>query len=92
MLGAHSVKDVPPMMGAEDFSFYQEVVPGYLFWLGMEDEGKVGRLESLHSPNFRVNEDALPYGAALHASLAAQFLENRRNVIPLLEGQLHDEL
>ncbi|CAI0462213.1 unnamed protein product [Linum tenue] len=38
MLGADKVTDMQPLMGAEDFSFYQEVVPGYFFFLGMYNE------------------------------------------------------
>ncbi|GFY97133.1 peptidase M20/M25/M40 family protein [Actinidia rufa] len=75
MLGIRNVKEMQPLMGSEDFSFYQEVIPGYFFFLGMMDETK-GKLASVHSPFFKINEDALPYGAALHASLATgYFLE-----------------
>ncbi|KAL0354594.1 UNVERIFIED_CONTAM: IAA-amino acid hydrolase ILR1-like 4 [Sesamum radiatum] len=31
ILGPAGVKDVQPMMGSEDFSFYQELIPGYFF-------------------------------------------------------------
>lgn len=73
MLGAHKVKDLKPTMGTEDFAFYQEKIPGYYFYLGMANE-TVAKLDSTHSPNFQVNEDILPYGAAFHASLAATYL------------------
>ncbi|KAK3028911.1 hypothetical protein RJ639_039920, partial [Escallonia herrerae] len=73
MLGVLNVKDMQPLMGSEDFSFYQEVIPGYFFFLGMKNEAKV-ELASGHSPFFKINEDALPIGAALHASLAARYL------------------
>lgn len=62
-----------PLMGSEDFSFYQEEIPGYFFFLGMKNETR-GVIGSVHSPYFEINEDALPYGAALHASLAARYL------------------
>ncbi|KAK7402275.1 hypothetical protein VNO78_14408 [Psophocarpus tetragonolobus] len=67
------VNDMQPLMGSEDFAFYQEVFPGYFFLLGMED-ASIERLKSPHSPYFKINEDALPYGAALHASLATTYL------------------
>ncbi|MED6136889.1 IAA-amino acid hydrolase ILR1-like 4 [Stylosanthes scabra] len=91
LLGANKVIEVPPMMGAEDFSFYQEVIPGYMFWLGMQNESNE-RLHSIHSPYFTVNEDALPYGAALHASLAATYLLKHQNVVPFVEAIHNDEL
>lgn len=73
MLGANKVKDMQPLMGSEDFSFYQEAIPGYFFFLGMMAENEE-KPASPHSPFFKVNDDALPLGAALHASLATSFL------------------
>ncbi|XP_061356607.1 IAA-amino acid hydrolase ILR1-like 4 [Gastrolobium bilobum] len=84
------VNDFQPLMGAEDFSFYQKVIPGYFFKLGMKNASHE-RLESLHSPHFKINEDALPYGAALHASLATSYLLKYQQDVPLVEGRYHDE-
>ncbi|ONK69441.1 uncharacterized protein A4U43_C05F22920 [Asparagus officinalis] len=39
----------------------------------MNDESK-GKLYPLHSPYFTINEEVLPSGAALHASLAVNYL------------------
>ena len=80
-----------PAMGAEDFAFYQEAIPGYFFMLGMQNDSNE-RLESLHSTYFKINEDALPYGAALHASLATSYLLKYKQDAPALEGKYHDEL
>ncbi|XP_022721480.1 IAA-amino acid hydrolase ILR1-like 4 isoform X2 [Durio zibethinus] len=73
MLGTEKIKDMQPLMGSEDFAFYQEAIPGYFFMLGMQDETRP-LLKSVHSPYFMINEDVLPYGAALQASLAARYL------------------
>lgn len=93
--GSDKVADFPPIMGAEDFAFYQEVIPGYFFVLGMQNETRP-LLKSTHSPLFEINEDALPYGAALHASLAAGYLLKAEPKIPLqekLQEEIHhDEL
>ncbi|KAK7294297.1 hypothetical protein RJT34_17184 [Clitoria ternatea] len=75
LLGMDKVNNMQPLMGAEDFSFYQEVIPGYFFFVGMKNinslhESRAGS----HSPYFKVNEDVLPYGAALYASLATGYL------------------
>lgn len=91
MLGIHKVKDMQPLMGSEDFSFYQEAIPGYFFLLGMEDK-TLGKLESVHSPFFQINEDIFPYGAALHAVLAASYLSEFQHEVPIPEGEYHDEL
>ena len=80
-----------PLMGSEDFAFFAEVIPGYFFFLGMKNETQ-GRFESEHSPYFRVNEDALPYGAALHASLATTYILEKQSKPNLPKGSSHDEL
>uniref|UniRef100_A0A5B6YNT8 Putative auxin-amidohydrolase family protein n=1 Tax=Davidia involucrata TaxID=16924 RepID=A0A5B6YNT8_DAVIN len=91
MLGIVNTKDMQPLMGSEDFSFYQEMIPGYFFFLGMKNETN-GKLASVHSPYFRINEDALPYGAALHASLAVRYLLEFQPKVPLGNENSHDEL
>ena len=91
MIGNQKVHIMQPLMGSEDFSFYQEVIPGNFFFVGMKNE-TLGKLESGHSPYFTVNEDALPYGAALHASLALRYLLDFQPKISSPEGKHHDEL
>ncbi|KAJ0007936.1 hypothetical protein Pint_28868 [Pistacia integerrima] len=91
MIGNQKVSIMQPLMGSEDFSFYQEVMPGNFYFLGMKNE-TLGKLESVHTPYFTVNEDALPYGAALHASLALRYLLDFQPKISSPEGKHHDEL
>eukprot|EP00798_Chlamydomonas_sp_ICE-L_P027170 gene27170-2410_t len=62
-----------PSMAAEDFSFYGEKVPAVFSFLGIQDESQ-GVGASLHNPNFRMNEDVMPIGAALHAAMAIELL------------------
>ncbi len=64
-----------PIMGAEDFSYVLEQVPGAMFFLGVAHEGvDWHKCPSIHSPRMMVDEAALPRGAALLAGLAEQFL------------------
>lgn len=91
MLGAHKVKDHPPIMGGEDFAYYQEAIPGFFFFLGMKDD-RLGYMDTPHSPYFRINEDALPYGAALHASLAVRYLIETQQEVALPKQEIPDEL
>ncbi|XP_004486799.1 IAA-amino acid hydrolase ILR1-like 4 [Cicer arietinum] len=91
VLGVDKVKDMQPVMGSEDFAFYQQALPGYIFLLGMENPS-VERLHLPHSPYFKINEDALPYGAALHAALAARYLVEFHQEVSVVEGKYHDEL
>ncbi|KAL4278671.1 hypothetical protein GQ457_03G046580 [Hibiscus cannabinus] len=92
MLGIQNVVQAELEMGGEDFAFFSEAIPGLFFFLGMKNETQ-GQLQSGHSPYYRVNEDAFPYGAALHASLATSYLsENPPKDTSPPEGSSHDEL
>lgn len=91
MLGAKNIIDMQPLMGAEDFSFFAKVIPGFFFFLGMRNETR-GPLEPGHSPYFKINEDVLPYGAALHTSLATRYLLEYQPKYGLHKGSHHDEL
>ncbi|XP_077254230.1 IAA-amino acid hydrolase ILR1-like 4 [Tasmannia lanceolata] len=91
MLGSHNVRDIQPSMGSEDFAFFTEAIPAYYFFLGMKNESRV-LLERGHSPFFTINEDMLPYGAALHASLATRYLLEFHPSSLSPKGKINDEL
>ncbi|CAI8611596.1 unnamed protein product [Vicia faba] len=93
MLGVDKVDSaMTPFMGAEDFSFYQEVIPGYFFMLGVRNASHKQFESVLHSPYLEINEDGLSYGAALHASLAASYLLKHQQDLHGVERKTHDEL
>ncbi|KAF2291418.1 hypothetical protein GH714_023879 [Hevea brasiliensis] len=73
LLGPTNFRVVPPMMGAEDFSFYSEVVPAAFYYIGIRNE-TLGSTHTGHSPYFMIDEDALPIGAATHAAIAERYL------------------
>ncbi|MXO75328.1 amidohydrolase [Altererythrobacter aerius] len=66
-----------PIMGAEDFSYVLEQVPGAMFFLGVaaEDNEDWRSACAIHSPRMYVDERALPRGSALLAGCALRFLE-----------------
>jgi metal-dependent amidase/aminoacylase/carboxypeptidase family protein len=65
---ANLVRDLEPSMGAEDFSFMLQTKPGAYMRLGQGGEGSC----FLHNSRYDFNDDVLPLGSALHASLAEQ--------------------
>ncbi len=67
----HVVRDLEPSMGSEDFSFMLQVKPGAYFRIGQGEENGVGSC-FLHNSRYDFNDDILPLGAALHASLVEQ--------------------
>ncbi len=74
MLGAEAVLESPPIMGGEDFAFYVQRIPGVFVGLGIRSEEE-GSTFSVHHPRFKVDERALPIGAALHVAYALRSLE-----------------
>ncbi|KPP83856.1 M20 family metallopeptidase [Erythrobacter sp. HL-111] len=75
--GAEGWRDLPaPIMGAEDFSYVLEQVPGAMFFLGVAPEGEDwAQCCAIHSPRMHVDESALPTGTAMLAGCALEFLE-----------------
>lgn len=64
-----------PIMGAEDFAYVLEKVPGAMFFLGVAEEGADWRACcGLHSTHMHLDESAMARGAALHAAIAEQYL------------------
>jgi hippurate hydrolase len=57
-----------PVMGAEDFSYVLQRVPGAMVFLGARAEGSGGA--PLHSNRMVIDESALADGIALHAATA----------------------
>lgn len=67
------VRDMPPSMGAEDFAFMLQVKPGAYLRLGQgRDATDPGAF--LHSSRYDFNDEVLPLGAALFASLVERSL------------------
>ena len=64
-----------PIMGAEDFAYVLEKVPGAMFFLGASHEGSDWRsCCALHSNRMVLDESVMARGAAVHAALATRFL------------------
>jgi len=82
VVGPEAIDVIPrPSMGSEDFAFYLEKTPGAMFRLGCKSETIGG--QSLHTPEFDVDERAILIGARIMArsviswSLARQETEKR---------------
>ncbi|WP_027014101.1 M20 aminoacylase family protein [Comamonas composti] len=63
-------RNLEPSMGAEDFSFMLQHKPGAYLRLGQAQGSQPGM--PLHSSRYDFNDEVLPLGAALHASLIEQ--------------------
>ncbi len=63
-----------PIMGAEDFAFYGQRVPAFMFGLGLRSKGASSH-PMLHQPDFDFNDDAIAYGVQMHVEIARRFAE-----------------
>ena len=73
--GAKNVRLQNAVLGAEDFSFFQQKVPGLFFFLGTRPADQTAEeAPSNHSPLFYVDESGLPLGVRALAHLAVDYL------------------
>jgi len=68
VVGADRVVEVPPTMGAEDFSYFQQRVPGCMINIGMHPPGQ--DYPGVHTPQFDFNDDVAANGVKLFCLLA----------------------
>jgi hippurate hydrolase len=74
LLGANAYVPMPaPIMGAEDFSFVLEQIPGAMLFLGVRPEDPALRAPC-HSNRMVLNEQGMAHGIAVHAALALRAL------------------
>lgn len=69
---------IKPIMGAADFAYFANTIPGLFIGLGVAMDGaKPGESASNHSPYFYVNDKALPHGVEALSSLALEWLHSQ---------------
>jgi amidohydrolase len=67
-MGNQYVEETELRMGAEDFGYYTQVIPGCFFRLGVRNESK-GIIHQVHTPKFDIDESAIEIGAGMMAYL-----------------------
>jgi len=74
--GEENVKLIKAITGSEDFSFYQQKIPGLYFFLGGMPKGKK-REEAAphHSPDFYIDESSLKLGLRALSYLALDYMD-----------------
>lgn len=83
VFGEEQVQVTPPMMPAEDFSYYVQQVPGCFIFVGAGNEDK-GITYPHHHPRFDIDEAAMLNAAQILVSMAENYLE-QQDEIPFLE-------
>ncbi|MEY2468992.1 MAG: hypothetical protein QOF21_1690 [Actinomycetota bacterium] len=74
LLGVDHVRWMPaPVMGAEDFSYVLDEVPGAMAFLGTMPKEHSGFVAPNHSNRMVMDEDAMATGVAMYAAAALRF-------------------
>jgi len=72
--GGRNVLVTKPVSGAEDYSEFQKVVPGFFYWLGVANRSK-GISAALHTADYDVDEDCLVTGVKVMTGLVLDALD-----------------
>ena len=69
-IGKENVSETEMRMGAEDFGFYTQVIPGCFYRLGVRNK-EAGIIHNVHTPQFNIDERAIETGMGMMAWLGA---------------------
>jgi metal-dependent amidase/aminoacylase/carboxypeptidase family protein len=74
ILGDKNLLMPKPQMGAEDFSEYQKIIPGFFYFLGVGNKAK-GITAMIHTPEFDVDEEAIMIGVKVMSNVLLDYLD-----------------
>lgn len=77
LYGREALKELPRMMGSEDFAYFMEKVPGIFGFIGSRSEA-LGFTAKNHNDRYTVDESVLKRGAAMYAQFAFDYLEAKK--------------
>ena len=84
LLGSESVLEAPnPIMGAEDWSYVLQEVPGAMAFLGVRPDD--AEPMPCHSNRMVLNEQGMQHGIALHAAMALRYLDGEKREFSRLD-------
>ena len=69
-MGDANVETTELRMGAEDFGYYSQVIPGCFYRLGVMNAAK-GIVSGVHTPTFNIDEDAIEIGMGMMAFIGS---------------------
>ncbi len=75
LLGPEAVHQSRPRMGAEDFAFVLQKVPGAMLWLGVKHPTWPSP-KPVHTATFDIDESALPVGSSALAQVALDYMND----------------
>ena len=70
-MGSQNVEETEIRMGAEDFGYYSQKIPGCFFRLGTANKNR-GITAGVHTPVFNIDEDAIETGIGIMAWMGSR--------------------
>ena len=65
-MGKENISETEMRMGAEDFGYYSQLIPGCFYRLGTGNKKK-GITAGVHTPHFNIDENAIEIGTGMMA-------------------------
>ena len=78
VVGDKNVMSIKPLMPAEDFSYYQRVVPGFYYFLGVGNRAR-GITAAWHTADFDIDEESLVVGVKVMSNVLLDYLDRHRS-------------
>ena len=75
LVGDANLLSLKPFMPAEDFSYYQKVIPGFFYFLGVGNKAK-GLMPAWHTAEFDVDEESLVVGVKVMTNVLLDYLDH----------------
>ncbi len=72
-VGAENVIEVDPLMVAEDFAYFAQIVPGFYFQLGTTKPGTTSGFN--HTPDFMADDSSVPVAIQAMSRVVIDYLE-----------------
>jgi amidohydrolase len=76
VVGSANLIAPKPFMPAEDFSYYQKVIPGFFYFLGVGNKSK-GITAGWHTAEFDVDEESLVVGVKVMSNVVLDYLDRQ---------------
>jgi len=78
VVGRENTLALKPFMPAEDFSYFQKIVPGFYFFLGVGNRAQ-GITAGWHTPDFDVDEESLVVGVKVMSNVLLDYLDRQKD-------------
>jgi metal-dependent amidase/aminoacylase/carboxypeptidase family protein len=77
VVGDKNLVSIKPLMPAEDFAYYQRVVPGFYYFLGVGNRAR-GITAAWHTADFDIDEESLVVGVKVMSNVLLDYLDRHQ--------------